>query len=164
MAAPSLATELIALLEPLAEANGLELVTVEAAGAARHSIVRVFLDREGGIDIDAITDANGWVSAALDRVSRLKGPYTLEVSSPGIERVLRTRRDFERFAGSRAVLQAAPAVEGRTKFTGDLAGMDGDDVLIVIEGHEHRVPFSSVERARLKADFSELGEGSGNRT
>lgn len=154
MAVP-LATELIALLEPLAEAHGLELVTVEVAGGGRHQIVRVFLDREGGIDIEAIAGANPWLSDALDGVSRLSGPYTLEVSSPGIERVLRKREDFSRFAGERVTVQTASPVEGRSKFTGVLVGLEGDDVVLEIEGQRSCVPFEKIERARLKADFGQ---------
>ncbi len=149
----SLANELIALLEPLAQDHGLELVTVEVAGPGRHQIVRVYLDREGGIDIEAIAEANAWLSDTLDSVPRLSGPYTLEVSSPGIERILRTRRDFERFAGQRVVVQGMLKIDGRSRFAGELVGLHGDDVVLTVDGQEVRVPFETVERARLKADF-----------
>jgi ribosome maturation factor RimP len=151
--APSLADELIVLLEPLALDHGLELVTVEVAGGGRHQVVRVFLDRDGGIDIEAIAEANAWLSETLDGVSRLSGPYTLEVSSPGIERVVRKREDFARFAGRKIVLHTAAPIDGRSKFTGDLVGIEGDDVVLKIEEEQYRVPFDRVERARLKADF-----------
>lgn len=163
MAIP-LVTELIALLEPLAAEHGLELVTVEVAGGGRHQIVRVYLDREGGIDIEAIAEANAWLSETLDTVPRLSGPYTLEVSSPGIERILRKREDFVRFAGQRVVVHTSKPVDGRSKFTGELVGLEGDDVVITVEEEEHRVPLESIERARLKADFGEAGERSGRLT
>jgi len=150
-----LTTELIALLEPLAEQHGLELVTVEVAGAGRHSVVRVYLDREGGIDIEAIAEANSWLTDALDGVSRLSGPYTLEVSSPGIERVLRKRSDFERFTGQRVVVHTTSKIDGRSKFTGELVGVQADELVLDVEGQEHRVPFEAIERARLKADFGQ---------
>jgi ribosome maturation factor RimP len=130
----SLVDELIALLEPLAGAHGLDLVTVEVVGGHKHQTVRVFLDREGGIDIDAITEANDWLSEALDGVSRLNGPYTLEVSSPGIERVLRKRADFTRFVGQRVSVQLTQAVDGRSKLTGHLVGLDGDTVVLDADG------------------------------
>jgi len=159
--AQPIADELIALLEPLAERHGLELVTVEVAGGARHRIVRVYLDREGGIDIDAIAAANPWISDALDGVERLSGPYTLEVSSPGIDRVLRTRGHFERYVGSRVVLQTSTLVEGRSRLTGTLEALDGDDVVLTIDGTACRVPFDTIERARLKTDLATVGERSG---
>jgi len=161
MAAP-LALELIALLEPLAESHGLELVTVEVIGGGRHQTIRVYLDREGGIDIEAISAANAWVSEALDAVSKLSGSYTLEVSSPGIERILRTRRDFERFAGENVNVQLLKPLEGRSRFTGRLVALHDDAVIVEIDGQEHRVPLASIERARLKADFGEVGERSGS--
>ncbi len=153
--AASLVSELIALLEPLAESHGLELVTAEVSGGHKHQTVRVFLDREGGIDIEAIAEANDWVSEALDGVSRLSGPYTLELSSPGIERVLRKRADFERFAGERVNVHLASPIDGRARLTGRLVGLDGDFVVIDADGQEHRVPLENIERARLKADFEE---------
>ena len=157
----SLVDELIALLEPLAVDHGLDLVTVEVMGGHKHQTVRVYLDREGGIDIDAIAEANEWVSDALDGLTRLSGPYTLEVSSPGIDRVLRTRRDYERFSGKRAAIHTARPIDGRSRFTGVLAGIDGDDVRMIIDGNDHLIPFGDIERARLKADLGESGEGSG---
>ena len=159
--AGALALELIALLEPLAEQHGLELVTVETVGGSRSLIVRVYLDREGGIDIDTIARSNDWISEALESVRSLSGPYTLEVSSPGIDRILRTRRDFERFAGHRASVHTARPIDGRARFTGELAGLRGDDVVLLIDGTEHRVPLELIERARLKADLDLGGEGSG---
>jgi len=157
-----LADELIALLEPLAEQHGLELVTVEVAGGARHRIVRIYLDRQGGIDIDTIAAANPWLSDTLDSVERLAGPYTLEVSSPGIDRPLRTREHFERFAGSRAVLHTSTPIDGRSRLTGTLEGVEGHDVLLTVDGTEYRVPLGSIERARLKTDFAKVGERSGD--
>ncbi|MHB1135223.1 MAG: ribosome maturation factor RimP [Coriobacteriia bacterium] len=157
----ALVHELIAVLEPLAVQNGLELVTVDVAGGQRHRVVRVFLDREGGIDIEAVTEANAWVSEALDEFDRLSGSYTLEVSSPGIERALRTREHFERFAGSEAVVQTKQPVDGRARFTGQLLGMRDEDVVLVVDGQEIRVPLAVIERARLKADFGTAAERDG---
>lgn len=160
----SLNDELMALLEPLAGSHGLELVAAEVAGGHKHQVVRVYLDREGGIDIDAIAEANEWVSAALDGVSRLGGPYTLEVSSPGIERILRKRDDFARFAGERVGVQLTQPVDGRSKLTGVLVGLDGDDVVIEVDGKEHRVALGAIERARLKVDFDSASGRDGKLT
>lgn len=157
----TLVDEIISILEPLAAQNGLELVTVELAGGQRHRTVRIFLDRAGGIDIEAIAAANEWLSDALDAIERLSGPYTLEVSSPGIERPLRTRAHFERFCGQEAVIHTRQPIDGRARFTGRLERLDGDDVVILIDAQEIRVPFDAIERARLKADFGTAGERDG---
>lgn len=160
----SLVDELIALLEPLAADHGLDLVTVEVMGGHKHQTVRVYLDREGGIDIDAIAEANEWVSEALDGLTRLSGPYTLELSSPGIERVLRKRQDFERFTGERVSVQLTQAIDGRAKLTGRLVALDGNDVVVEADGKEHRVAFDVIERARLKVDFDSASERDGKLT
>ena len=158
--AQALAAQLIDLLEPLAADHGLELVTVEVAGGGHHT-VRVFLDREGGIDVDAIAESNPWISDALDGVEALSGPYTLEVSSPGIERVLRTRRDFERFCGRRVRVETAGPVGGRSRFAGTLVAVEDDTLVLDVDGEELRVALDAVERARLKADWTDSGEKSG---
>lgn len=157
----ALADELIAALEPRAREHGLELVTVEVTGGGTHRIVRVFLDREGGIDIDAIAGADPWISDVLDCVPHLSGPFTLEVSSPGIERPLRTREHFVRFTGENVSVHTHRPIDGRSRFTGVLAGFEGDDVVIRADDRELRVPFGEIERARLKADFGTVIERDG---
>lgn len=149
-----------AQLTPVAESNGLELVAVELAGAEHQPIVRVFLDRDGGIDLDAICEANSWVSERLDGLPELTGAYTLEVSSPGIERPLRKLSDFERFAGQRVAMKTKP-VDGRSAFTGTIDAVDGEDVLITADATQYRVPLASVKKARLKVDIDLQEEGSG---
>lgn len=156
-----LADELILALEPRAREHGLELVTVEVIGGGTHRTVRVFLDREGGIDIDTIAEANPWISDVLDSLPQLSGPFTLEVSSPGIERPLRTREHFVRFTGEKVSMHTRRPIDGRSRFTGALAGFEGDEVVIRADDRELRVPFGEIERARLKADFGTATERDG---
>ena len=122
--------------------------------AARHPVIRVLLDREGGIDLDAICSANRWVSEAIDEADPMRGPYTLEVSSPGVDRPLRKREDFERFAGETVTVKAKPAGQGARRWTGTLVGLEGDDVVLDVDGETVRVPFDSVQKARLKGVVS----------
>lgn len=157
--ARDLASPLMTLIDPLAVSHGLELVSVEVVGPAKSPVVRIYLDRDGGIDIDVLTAANRWISDALDQVADLNAAYTLEVSSPGIERPLVKPSDWTRFTGQRATVKATPAVDGRSSFTGIITGLDGDDVLLEVASVIHRVPLASVTRARLKVDFEALGEG-----
>jgi ribosome maturation factor RimP len=160
----AIASLLTDLLEPAAGSRSLELVAVEVLGGPGGRIVRVYLDRDGGIDIETIAAANEWISEALESVTELAGPYTLEVSSPGIDRILRIPGDLVRFAGQRATLHTRFAVDGRSRFTGVLAGTDGADALVDIDGTEHRVPLDAIERARLKPDLGQSGERNGRRT
>lgn len=147
----SLAEQVELLLAPVAERNGYDLVAVETAGGQKQPIVRVFLDRDGGIDLAAVCAANAWVSAELDTMPGLEGSYTLEVSSPGVDRPLRTLTDFERYAGETAKLKTRP-VDGRSAFTGTLEGVDGEEILINVDGMTARVPHEAIKKARLKAD------------
>jgi ribosome maturation factor RimP len=149
----------MALLEPLAATHGLELVATEVVGAASSPVVRVYLDTNDGIDLEVLTSANAWISDALDGVTDLRAAYTLEVSSPGIERPLVRRADWQRFTGETASLKLSPPVDGRSSLTGTIAGLEGEDVLIEAEATQHRVPLAQITRARLKVDFEALGEG-----
>lgn len=161
MATPDLATALTALLEPRAQEHGLSLVAVEVVGHKNDPTVRVYLDREGGIDIDAIAAANEWVDATLEHVKELSSTYTLEVSSPGIERPLRRLVDFSRFAGERADIRTDVLVDGRKRFQGTIAGVEGSDVLVDVDGTTYRVPHDAISKAKLRVtiDFGQEGKG-----
>lgn len=154
MAVTDLARMLTELLEPVAEQHGLELVAVEQAGGRKAPVIRVLLDREGGLDIDAICEANGWVSDAIDAADPIKSPYTLEVSSPGVDRPLRKLSDFERFAGDIVTVKTRPHGAGRSAWTGKLVGIEGEDVLVEVDGETDRIPYADITKARLKGVVS----------
>lgn len=141
-------------LAALAEQHGLELVAVEVAGHAGRPLVRVFLDREGGIDLDAITAANPWISDAIEETGLLDGPYVLEVSSPGIERPLRNPQDWDRFAGRAARVTLTEPLAGHKKLTGTVVGRTEDQALLSVEGETVTIPFSRIRKAHLVFDFS----------
>lgn len=148
-----------ALLAPAAAREGLELVAVETAGATKAPVVRVLLDREGGLDIDAIVAANHWISELLDAEDPVPSAYTLEVSTPGIDRPLRKLADFERFVGSVAVVKTTPT-EGRTKYTGTIVAVEGDIIVLEVDGQTFRIPLAAVAKANVKGevDFTPKGE------
>jgi ribosome maturation factor RimP len=150
---------IVALLEPLATDHGLELVAVEIVGQAGSPIVRVYLDREGGINIDDIARANSWISDALDAEDIVKSAYTLECSSPGIERLLRKTTDWERFTGKMVVVKTTRPIEGRSTITGTIAGLEGDEALVAVDETTYRIPLDAVRTARLKVDFNAIDEG-----
>lgn len=162
MATTDIARLLTDVLDPVAESHGFELVAVEQSGGRKAPVIRVLLDREGGVDLDAICSANAWVDQALEDVAALQGPYTLEVSSPGVDRPLRKLGDFERFAGETAVVTTRARGESRTKWTGTLGGTDGDTVLLVADGDTVRIAFDDIVKARLKGVVSFKREGCGD--
>jgi ribosome maturation factor RimP len=149
VAAKGLIDRITGLLEPEAERHGYELVAVEHAGGRRAPVIRVLLDREGGIDLDDITEANRWVSSALDAEDPISGPYTLEVSSPGVDRPLAKLADFERFAGQTVTVRALQR-NGRGSWTGRIVGTEGTQVLLEVDGDAVRIPFEDITKARLK--------------
>jgi ribosome maturation factor RimP len=149
-----LVEKLTELLEPLAIEHGLELVAVEQSGGRKSTILRVLLDREDGLNIDDISEANSWISEALDEIDPVSGPYTLEVSSPGIDRPLRTRAHFERYTGELVTVKTNVPGPARSAWTGTLVGLEGDEVVLDVEGEPVRLPFSSVHKARLKGVVS----------
>jgi len=147
----SLAERLETLLAPVAEEHGLELVAVETAGSAGHPIVRVFLDREGGIGLDVVAQASTWVSDTLEAADPIEGAYTLEVSSPGIDRPLRKLQDYERFMGQVAVVKTRP-IDGRSSFTGRIAGVSDESIEIDADDEIVAIPLTVIKKAHLKGE------------
>jgi len=154
-----LQTRLTALLDKEATERDYELVLVEVAGSRRNPLVRVYLDHEGGITIELIAIANRWIKELLEALPEMANGYTLEVSSPGIERPLVKLADFVRFTGESAKISVAPEVEGRKHFTGTIAGVEDDHVLVELDDRTVRIPHSAITRAHLRVeiDFSKEG-------
>ncbi|MBV8162105.1 MAG: ribosome maturation factor RimP [Acidimicrobiia bacterium] len=128
------------LVEPLLAAHDVEVVDVEQVGAT----LRVTVDRAGGIDLDAVSEATLVVSDALDRNDPIPGRYTLEVSSPGLERPLRTPAHFQRFVGADIAVKTKPDVAGDRRLEGRLESADDDG--FVVGGR--RLAYGDVDRAR----------------
>jgi ribosome maturation factor RimP len=124
---------------PLAT-SGLELVDVEHTG----NLLRVTVDRPEGVDLDAISDASRLVSDALDRTDVVPGRYVLEVSSPGVERPLRTPEHFRRFVGARVAVRTRPGTEGERRVEGELEAADDEGVVVA----GRRLAYDEIERAR----------------
>ena len=133
-----------ALVAPLLEAEGFELYDVEDAGA----VLRVLVDRPGGIDLEGVARATRLVSDAIDEVDALEGPTTLEVSSPGLERPLRTPAHFARAIGTRVSVKTLPGTAGERRFDGTLVEADEDGFTVEGEGGVRAVGFDEVERVR----------------
>lgn len=142
---------LIELLEPTVTGLGYELVGVEFDGSQR--VLRVYIDSEAGITLDDCTKVSYQVSGVLDVEDPISGRYQLEISSPGLDRPLYTLAHYERFKGGMARLQLTRLIEGRRKFKARLAGVDGDDVLLQDGETTLRIPFESIEKARLAPEF-----------
>ena len=130
------------------EAAGLELVEVAFVREHGARILRVTVDREGGVDLEAIAQTSERVSRRLDLEGFESGPYSLEVSSPGLERPLRRPEDFARRVGEKVKVRVSHAVEGRRTFSGTIVGAGADHVKIATDGEERSVAFEHIVSAR----------------
>jgi ribosome maturation factor RimP len=141
------------LLEPLVADLGYELVQLEMQPQGRGSLIRLYIDKPDGVDLGDCERVSREVSAALDVADPIASSYRLEVSSPGLDRPLAKPEHYRRFAGSRAKVQLIAPVDGRRRFAGLLKGLDGEDVLLEVDGELFRLPLGQVERAKLVPDF-----------
>lgn len=141
------------LLEPGVTALGYDLVGVELTGDGSQTILRVYIELPGGISVEDCAKVSHQVSAILDVEDPIPGEYTLEVSSPGLDRPLFKRKDFERFTGEDVKIHTAEAVLGRRNFTGCLRGLDQDLVLVEVDNEIYEIDLGNIERARLVPKF-----------
>ena len=145
-------TQLLDALEPRAATEGIEIVTVQVVGAKKAPTIRVFIDTPEGVSFDQLAKSQAWINEILDAID----PYTLEVSSPGIDRPLRTPEHFARFAGQVAVVKMGHPLDGRSNFTGKIVSADDTCVVMEIDGEQISLPMDDMKRAHLKGivDFS----------
>jgi len=139
---------LIELLEPAVSAMGYELTDIDAH-LGRRGLLRLFIDREGGVTVEDCQRVSEQVSALLDVEDPLPGSYVLEVSSPGFDRRLRKRTHFERFVGERTRVELRDALDGRRNFVGTLVGVDDDVVSLEVDGRTWSLPLNDIAVARL---------------
>lgn len=138
------------MLRPTVTALGYDLWGVEYAAQGRHSVLRVYIDRPAGITVDDCAAVSEQVSGLLDVEDPITGEYTLEVSSPGMDRLLFTLEQYVPYVGEMVELRLRSAFEGRRKFKGMLKGIEGEDVVIQIDDHEFLLPHGAIEKARVQ--------------
>jgi ribosome maturation factor RimP len=150
------------LIRPVIEGSGLELVDVAFRRESGRRVLRVVVDREGGVDVDTIAELAEKVSRRLDVEGFAPGPYALEVSSPGIERSLKLPRDFARRVGDNVKVKTTTPIEGRTNITGELVSADDDGIAVAAAGGELRVRYADIASARTVVDWdAELKRSTG---
>ena len=141
---------------PLAAQEGLELIDVELGGPGGRQILRLFIDKSGGVSLDDCSSISRAVSAALDVEDPIQGAYDLEVSSPGLDRPLRTPEHFQKFAGKRVRVRTfgpLPECENRKTFVGILQGYDNETIVLDVDGRIFRVPHAQVSKANVDPVF-----------
>jgi ribosome maturation factor RimP len=145
-----------AVAERVTSARGYELVDVQMANAKGGHLVRLFIDKPGGIGLEDLQSVSEEVSAILDAEDPIDSSYTLEVSSPGLDRPLRNEADYGRFVGRLAKISSYELVDGRRHWTGRLAGVADGVVSLRLEAEGDklaRVPYAKIAHGRLEVEF-----------
>lgn len=149
-----------ALIRPVVERAGLEFVEVAFGREHGRKVLRVTVDRDGGVDLDTIATVSEQVSRRLDVEGFDPGGYALEVSSPGIERPLRTPAQYARVIGAQIVVRTRDPIDGARNLRGELVAADDEAIVIAASGGEQRVPLDEVRSARTVADWGAELKGS----
>lgn len=145
--------ELQALLAPVVVALGYECWGIEFSAQGRHSMLRVYIDKEGGVQVDDCAIVSRQISGVLDVEDPISVEYTLEVSSPGMERPLFTLDQFAKFAGEQVKIKLRSPFEGRRNFQGLLRGVEEQDVVVQVEDHEFLLPIDMIDKANIIPTF-----------
>ncbi len=146
----SKAQQISDMLQSTVAALGYELWGVEHLMQGKHSVVRVYIDSTAGITVEDCAAVSEQVSSVLDVEDPLAGEYTLEVSSPGLDRLLFKLRQYFGYVGETVEVRLRSAFDGRRRFKGILKGIEGEDVVIEVDDHEFLLPYGAIEKARVQ--------------
>lgn len=154
-----MADRLQALLEPTITGLGYELLGIDRARHGESQLLRLYIDQADGITVEDCERVSRQVSDVLEAEHALRADYTLEVSSPGLDRPLFTLEQHRRFVGEQVQLRLRNLVEGRRRLVGRLQEVSDDALVLEVDGAPFTVPFDQVERSRLVPDWDRAGSG-----
>ena len=138
-----------ALCTPVVEGMGFELWGIEFRSSQKHAHVKVFIDHKDGITVDHCSDVSHQISGVLDVEDPISVPYTLEVSSPGLERPLMKIEHYRNYIGQQIKVRLIWAIEERKNLNGELVNAADENITLLMEGEEFEFPISAVKRANL---------------
>ena len=144
-----IAQSVIELIEPGLLAKGLELVDVEFKKEGKNWVLRVFIDKEGGVTLEDCQKISSLVGDLIEVEEVIEPAYTMEVSSPGLNRVLKKEKDFIRFSGKKIGVQCHAPLNGRKKFTGILKDFKNQSIRLEVDGQLQIIPINRVAKANL---------------
>lgn len=147
--------QLAEMLRPAVEETGKELLGIEFVGAGKHSVLRLFIDHENGIDVDDCAEVSRQVSAILDVEDPISTEYNLEVSSPGLDRPLFDKSHYESVIGETIQVKIGVPLNGRRKFKGTLEKIENDTLYVVVDGEEYPIIISNIDKANLVFNFED---------
>jgi ribosome maturation factor RimP len=145
--------EVQGVIEPILQSQGLELVDLEYQHESQGWVLRIYLDREGGVNLDDCTGVSHEVGAVLEVKDLIPNPYILEVSSPGLTRPLKKPEDFNKFRNQLVKIKLYEPLEGRKNFKGTLLGLEDDKVRVEVDQQVFELPLKSIAKANLEIDF-----------
>ena len=148
-------TQLTDLLRPVVESMGFVVWGLEFIAQGRQSMLRVFIDHANGINVDDCAAVSRQLSAVLDVEDPITQEYTLEVSSPGMDRPLFTIEQYQQYANHIIELRLRMPFEGRRKFKGQLIGVEQEDIVLVVDEHEYLLPVELIEKAHVVPQFKD---------
>ena len=145
--------QLEALIQPVVQSLGLDLWGVEFQSAGKRSTLRIYIDGSEGVTVDDCAQVSHQVSGVLDVEDPISEQYLLEVSSPGMDRPLYNLAQYQAYLGHILEVKLRVPFEGRRRFKGSLNGIEGDEILLVVDDHEYLLPIDFIDRARLVPQF-----------
>ncbi len=149
----TLLQEVREVVEPILQSQGYELVDLEYQRESRGWVLRIYLDREGGITLEDCTGVSHEVGAVLEVKDVIPNAYVLEVSSPGLTRPLKKPADFNRFQNQLVKIKLNKPLDGRRNFKGTLLGLEGETVRVEVDRQVFEIPLQSIAKANLEIDF-----------
>lgn len=146
-------TRLEEMLAPVVESLGCDFWGLELRMQGKQSLLRIFIEKEAGIAVEDCENVSRQVSSVLDVEDPIAGEYTLEVSSPGMDRPLFTLEQYARYVGENVSLKLRVAFEGRRNFAGALTAIENDEIVLLVDSEEYILPFELIDKARVVPKF-----------
>lgn len=144
------------IIQPLVEDLGYEFIGLEYNSNPKHSVLRIYIDQESGVDVEDCAMVSRETAALLDVKDPIKSQYNLEVSSPGLDRPLFTSEHYQEFIGQLAQVNLYGPLDGRRKFQGPIVGVNEDGVIINQDGTDVTLGFDNIAKARLVPDYEKV--------
>ncbi len=141
------------LLTPVVESLGCELWGLDYHGQGKKSMLRVYIEKDDGVSLEDCERVSRQVSSVLDVEDPIAGEYTLEVSSPGMDRPFFRLEQYSDYVGQKLAVRLRTAFEGRRNFTGILKGIEGDEIVLEVDNEEYLLPFELIDKANLIPAF-----------
>lgn len=144
------------MISPIVASLGCELWGLEYLTQGRYTTLRIFIDGPTGVSLEDCEKVSRQISAVMDVEDPIQGEYTLEVSSPGMDRPLYTLEHFARYVGETVNIRLRMAREGRRRFKGDIVKVENNDVVVIVDGKEFAFPVDAIDKANIEPRFDEI--------